>query len=177
MRKFLNLLFDGAAYLAAAFVLAIFFVMVGSSFLREIGVGTSGTDDLVAWFCAAASFLAMAHTFRYGDFVRVTLLMEKLPPNVRRWAEIACLSIGTAFTGYLAWWTVRYVYEGWQFKQMADGLIAIPIWIPQLSFVVGAILLFIAVVEQFVAVIRGEKPIYVTAVEERHARGDFSEEI
>jgi TRAP-type C4-dicarboxylate transport system permease small subunit len=177
MRKTLNLLFDGAAYLAALFVLAIFVVMIGSSFLREIGVGTSGTDDLVAWFCAAASFLAMAHTFRYGDFVRVTLLLERLSSRVRRWAEAACLSIGAVFTGYLTWWAVRYVYEGWQFQQMADGLIAIPIWIPQLSFVAGAALLFVAVLEQLFVVLSGAKPDYVTAIEERHARGDFSEEI
>jgi len=177
MRKTLNLLYDGAGYLAAAFVLAIFVVMIGSSLMREVGIGTGGTDDLVAWFCAASAFLAMAHTFRYGDFVRVTLILEKLPERLHRWVEIVCLTIGTAFTGYLAFWTVRYVYESWQYKQMADGLLAIPIWIPQISFVLGALLLCLAVVDELIVVLRGGKPIYVTAVEERHARGDFSEDI
>ena len=56
-------------------------------------------------------------------------------------------------------------------------MIAMPLWIPQLSFVVGAMLLAIAVIDELVAVLRGETPSYVRAVEERHARGDFSEEV
>jgi hypothetical protein len=60
---------------------------------------------------------------------------------------------------------------------MANGLIAVPLWIPQTSFVVGALLFFIAVVDELVLVLRGERPTYVTAAEERHARGDFSEDL
>ena len=178
MRKTLNLLYDGAGYLAAAFVLAIFVVMIGSSVMREVGIGNSGgTDDLVAWFCAASAFLAMAHTFRYGDFVRVTLLIEKLGARARRWQEVVSLTIAALFTGYLAWWAIRYVYESWQYKEMSTGLIVVPIWVPQLSFVVGAFLLFVAVVDQLVMVLRGRKPTYVQLMEERHARGDFSEDM
>ena len=60
---------------------------------------------------------------------------------------------------------------------MAGGLLVIPIWIPQLSFVVGALLFFVAVVDELVQVLRGAKPTYVRLVEERHARGDFSEDL
>ena len=51
------------------------------------------------------------------------------------------------FTGYLAFWAVRYVYESWQYKETSTGLIVLPIWIPQVSFSIGAVLLFVAVVE------------------------------
>jgi TRAP-type C4-dicarboxylate transport system permease small subunit len=60
---------------------------------------------------------------------------------------------------------------------MSTGMLVVPIWIPQLSFVVGAALLFVAVVDQLALVLRGARPVYVTAQEERHARGDFSEDI
>jgi hypothetical protein len=33
------------------------------------------------------------------------------------------------------------------------------------------------VVDQLVGVIRGVRPVYVTAQEERHARGDYSEDM
>jgi hypothetical protein len=56
-------------------------------------------------------------------------------------------------------------------------MVAIPIWIPQLSFVVGAFIFVVAVADEWVCVLRGGKPSYVTRVEERHARGDFSEEL
>jgi TRAP-type C4-dicarboxylate transport system permease small subunit len=60
---------------------------------------------------------------------------------------------------------------------MANGLIAIPLWIPQSSFVIGALLLFVAVLDELVLVLRGGTPSYVTATEERHRRGDFTEDI
>jgi len=177
MRKTLNLLYDAAGYLAAFFVFAIFAVMIGQTLMREVGMRTGGTDDIVAWFCAASAFLAMAHTFRWGDFVRVTLLLDNLQPRARHVFEACSLTIAAAFIGYLAYSTCRFVYESWQFNDMANGLIAIPMWIPQMSFLVGALLLFVAVVDELVLVLRGRRPIYVTAMEERHARGDFSEDV
>ena len=177
MRRLLNFLYDAAGYLAAFFVLGIFVLMILQTVLREAGLKSGGMDDLVAWFCAASAFLAFAHTFRFGDFVRVTLLIEKLGPRARRFQEIAALGIASAFTGYLAYWAVRYVYESWKYKEMSTGLLVVPIWIPQLSFVVGAVLLFVAVVDQLVIVLMGARPVYVTAQEERHARGDYSEDM
>jgi hypothetical protein len=31
----------------------------------------------------------------------------------------------------MAWAVTQFVYESWQFKEVAQGLIKIPIWIPQ----------------------------------------------
>ena len=80
MRRFLDRLYDAAGVLAGLCVLAIFVVMIGAAVMRQLGLRTGGTDDIVAWLCAAAGFLAMAHTFRHGDFVRVVLLLDRLPP-------------------------------------------------------------------------------------------------
>jgi hypothetical protein len=60
---------------------------------------------------------------------------------------------------------------------MANGLIVVPLWIPQMSFVAGALLFFLAVVDELLLVLTGRRPTYVTAAEERHARGDFSEDL
>jgi TRAP-type C4-dicarboxylate transport system permease small subunit len=177
VRKALDFLYDAAGYLAAFFVLGIFVLMIVQTVLREAGMKSGGMDDLVAWFCAASAFLAFAHTFRHGDFVRVTLLIDRLGPRARRVQEIAALAIGALFTGYLAFWATKYMYESWQYKEMSQGLVVIPIWIPQLSFSIGATLLFVAMIDQLVQVVRGRKPIYVEKMEERHARGDYSEDM
>jgi TRAP-type C4-dicarboxylate transport system permease small subunit len=177
MRKFLDRLYLAAAALAALCVLAICVLMIGQSILREFGVRTGATNDVVAWLCAAAAFLAMAHAFKHGDFVRVTLLLEKLEPQPRRVLEVASLMIACLAIGYLAFWATRFTYESWQFNDMANGLLAIPLWIPQTTLVVGAWLFFIAVIDEMVLVARGARPTYVVAVEERHAHGDFSADI
>ena len=177
MRRFLDRLYDIAGALAAAAVFAIFAVMIGSTVLRELGRPTGGTDDIVAWLTAAAAFLAMASTFRRGDFVRVVLVLDRLPANRRRAFEIVCLLIAVAFVGFFAFAGLRFVHESYAFNDIANGMIAMPLWIPQLSFAIGALLLLVAVIDELVGALRGETPSYVRAVEERHARGDFSEDM
>ncbi|MES2936674.1 MAG: TRAP transporter small permease [Pseudomonadota bacterium] len=177
MRRFLDRVYLACGAIGAVFVLLICVLMIAQSVLREFGVRTGAVNDVVAWCCAAASFFAMAHAFKHGDFVRVTLLLEKLPPRGRRVMEIACLSVGCVAVGYLAWWANRFTYDSWAFHELAQGLLPIPIWIPQASFALGSILLFVAMVDELVIVLRGGKPSYVAAVEERHAKGDFSSDV
>ncbi len=177
MRALLARLIDVAGAIAGGFVFAIFFVMLMATIMRTLGMRTGGTDDIVSWMTAAAAFFGLAHTFRHGDFVRVGLVMEHLAPGPRRALEIVALAIGTVFTGYLTWSITLYVLDSARFGDMAGGLIVIPIWIPQSSLAIGSALLFLAMADQFIHVLRGNRPDYVIAVEERHARGDFSEDV
>lgn len=177
MRKALNWTFDAAAYLAATSVLGILVLMIGASVGRALGWRVGGANDIVAWLCAAAAFLAMAHAFKNGDFVRVTLLLEKLPPGPRRAFEIVSLSVAVVAVGYLAYWAARFTWESWKFEDVAGGMVAIPMWIPQMSFVVGAALFWLAVLDELVIVLRGGTPTYVRLVAERHAQGDFSADL
>ena len=177
MRGLLNRVYDAAGYLAGFFVFAIFAVMLAAAVMRELGLRTGGTDDLVSWMTAAAAFLGLAHTFKHGDFVRVGLLLESMRPPVRRAFELGSLAIAAGFTGYLAAEVALYVFNSWRYHEMSNGLLVVPLWIPQLSFLLGSLLLFVAVVDELVQVLRGRIPTYVRAVEERHARGDFSEDV
>ena len=177
MRRFLDRLYLAAGGLAATFIVLIAVLMVGQSVLREFGVRTGAVNDVVAWFCAAAAFLAMAHAFKHGDFVRVTLLLEHLNAGTRRVLEIISLLIGTVAVSYLAWSACLFTFESWQFNDIAQGLLPLPLWIPQLSFALGSVLLWVALLDELVIVLRGGVPTYVRLVEERHARGDFSSEV
>jgi TRAP-type C4-dicarboxylate transport system permease small subunit len=177
MRRTLDALYATAGALAAASVCAIFVLMIVASVGRMAGWRVGGVNDIVSWLTAAAAFLAMAQAFRHGDFVRVTLLLERLSPAARRALEGVTLAIAVVAIGYLAFWAARFTWESHQFGDMAGGLVAIPIWIPQLAFVVGALLFWIAVLDELIVVLRGAKPSYQRLVEERHARGDFSEDL
>jgi TRAP-type C4-dicarboxylate transport system permease small subunit len=176
LRRALDFLHLAAAYLAAFFVFAIFAVMILQSVLREFGVRTGGTDDVVGWFCAAAAYLVLANAFKRGDLVRVTLLLERLEPRARRIAEALSLACASAFALYLAWWSIVSTYDTWRLGDMANGLIVLPMWIPQLSLPIGAVFLALAVLDEFFIVLIGRVPTYQLEIEARHARGDFSED-
>ena len=177
MRRVLDGLYAAAGGLAGLLVLSIAVLMIGASVGRLLDWRIAWINDVVSWLCAAAAFFAMAHAFRHGDFVRVTLLLERLAPPLRRFFELVSLGIAALAVGYLAWWAARYTYESWQFGDIANNMVAIPMWIPQLSFVIGSLLLLMAVLDELLTVLSGGKPTYVRLLEERHARGDFSEDL
>jgi TRAP-type C4-dicarboxylate transport system permease small subunit len=175
LRRFLDRLYAASGGLAAVCLASIAVVMLAQAGMREFGMLFRGADDIVAWLCAATAFLALGHTFRRGELVRIGLLVEHLPPRVRRPVNLAALAIALVFVGYMAYAVVRFVFESWKFNEVAQGLIQIPIWIPQMSFALGAAILFVAVLDEFVVLARGGKPAYEVAEEERRARKDFSE--
>jgi TRAP-type C4-dicarboxylate transport system permease small subunit len=177
LRRFLDRLYAASGALAALCLAAIAVVMLAQAGMREFGFLLRGADDIVAWLCAATAFLALGHTFRRGELVRVGIIVDRLPPRARRKAALAALAIAVVFVGYMLYAVARFVYESWQFKEVAQGLIEIPIWIPQLSFLAGALVLFIAVLDEFIVLVRGGKPAYQLAEEDRLVRKDFSESL
>lgn len=177
IRRCLDGLFFYAGALGAACVALICVLMVAQSLGRQWGLATGAIIDIVSWLCAAAAFLTMAHAFKHGDFVRVTLLLEKVSAAQRRVLEIVSLGIAAVAVAYLAWWACRFTYESWQFHELAQGLLPLPMWIPQSSFAVGAVLLLLAVLDELVIVLRGGVPTFVRLVQERHAQGDFSSDV
>jgi len=177
LRRALDRLYLASGALGAFFIVLIGVLMIAQSVLRELNVRTGAVNDVVAWFCAAAAFFTMAHAFKHGDFVRVTLLLESTSARTRRTLEIMALAIGSLAVGYLAWWACKFTYESWEFNDIAQGLLPLPLWIPQLSFALGSVLLWVAMLDELILVLRGQVPTYVREVQERHARGDFSSDI
>jgi TRAP-type C4-dicarboxylate transport system permease small subunit len=177
LRRLLDGAYLGAGAVGASCIAVICVLMVVQSLGRQFGFPTGAINDVVAWLCAAAAFLTMAHAFKHGDFVRVTLVLEKLSPAMRRKYEVVCLSVAALAIGYLACWACIFTYESWQFHELAQGLWAVPIWIPQLSFALGSILFLVAVVDEWWIVVNGGIPTFVRLVQERHAKGDFSSDL
>ncbi len=177
MRKLLDTLYLGTGVLAAAFLCGIGLLMLAQIIGREMGTQVRGADDLTAWFCAASAFLPLAHTFKRGELVRVGLLLENLAPVGRRYAELFSLGAAALFVGYMSWAVVRFVYQSYEINDVAQGMLPWPMWIPQSSFALGVIVLFVAIVDEFVLVVRRQTPSYVRAEEERRERGEFGESV
>ena len=152
-------------------------MMLAQALGREARILVRGADDMVAWLCAASAFLALGYTFRHGELVRVGLWIDKLKGRARWLAELFALGLTALFVSYMLWAVTRFVYESWQFNEMAQGLMRIPIWIPQLSFVLGAAIFLVAVLDELYAVLRGRKPAYQAAEEARRLAGDYSETV
>ncbi|MEP9376964.1 TRAP transporter small permease [Aquabacter sp. CN5-332] len=160
IRRLLDGLYLVSGWLAGLFLLAIFVLMMLLSGGRFVGFNIPAGDDFVAWCMAATAFLGLAHTFKSGELIRVGLITDKLRGKAKWVMEIICLIIGTGFTGFFAWNAVKLTYESYRFNDMAQGVLAVPLWIPQLGYCGGLVILLIAFVDELVHVGLGGEPRY-----------------
>src|SRR5215510_2074337 len=160
IRTLLDRLYLLAGYAAGGFMVLIFVLMMVLSAGRPLGINLPAGDDFTAWCMAAMAFLGLAHTFRSGEMIRVGLLIDRLEGRTRHVIEIVSLCIGCGFVGFFAWHAVAMNYDSWRFHDMSQGVLAVPLWIPQLGYSGGLVILFIAFVDELVHVLRGHAPRY-----------------
>ena len=154
MRKLLDRLYDAAGYLAAFFMVGILLMVLASVIGRLAGFNLRGSDAYAGYCMAAASFLALAHTLKRGEHIRVTLFLERFGGRFKRPLDLWCHAAGTFFCGALAWFSVRLVWQSRAFNDISQGNDATPLWIPQLAMAAGAVVLVLAMVDDFILLIR-----------------------
>jgi len=177
VRRVLDALYAAGAGLAALSLLSIFCVMLAQVVLREMQMQFPAADDVSAYLCVSTTFFALAATFKRGELIRVGMLLDKLAPPTRRRAEAAVLLLAAALLAYITRWTFSDMMFSWEIEEVAQGTVPITLWIPKIAMHAGSGLLLVAVLDELVRVLRGEKPSYVAAAEERAAAGDFSAEV
>ena len=157
VRRFLDALYDGAAWLAALFMVALLVAVLLSIGGREFHFHVKGTDAYAGYFMAAAGFLALAHTLKRGEHIRVTLLLSALPPQARRALELWALACSAVLAGVLAFYAARLAWQSRAFNDISTGNDATPLWLPQIGMAVGTLILFIAFVDEFVLELKGKR--------------------
>ncbi|MFZ5782343.1 MAG: TRAP transporter small permease [Pseudomonadota bacterium] len=179
MRQALQRLYELAGILGGIFmVLLLAFVLysvgpgVGLWLEQAFGLPNlfpyvaRSADEFAGYAMLASAFLALASTFGRGEHIRVTLFLQRLQGMPRRLAEIWCLALGSLLSGYLAWFSVRLCWQSYEINDLSTGLIAIPLWIPQVGMAAGALILFVAVIERLVIVLSGGPLVAEPSAEE-----------
>ena len=158
MRTFLDRLYDAAAYLAAFFLAGTLAMVLLGIVGRLLDWFVPGTDAYAGYCMAGAGFLALAHTLKRGEHIRVSLLLERAGGRARRALELWALAVATLLAGAFAWYSVRLVVQSWQFNDVSTGNDATPLWIPQLAMAIGTVVLLVAFVDELVGEWRGTRP-------------------
>lgn len=155
MKRTLDYIYGVAAWAAALFMIGTLGMILLSVLGRLLDFHVRGTDAYAGYCMASAAFLALAHTLKRGEHIRVTLFLDRLGAKGNRALEIWSHGTGALLAGLLAWFAARLVWQSFQFHDISQGNDATPLWIPQLGMVIGAVVFLIALVEDFVTVLRG----------------------
>jgi TRAP-type C4-dicarboxylate transport system permease small subunit len=157
MRRLLDGLYDACAWAAAAGLVGVLVMVMLSVLGRLLHFHVPGTDAYAGYSMAAAGFLAMAHTLKRNEHIRVTLLLGRLQGRARRGLELAALSAAVGLSGLFAWFAVRLAWQSRAFNDISTGNDATPLWIPQLAMVAGTLVLFIAFVDEWWLELQGRR--------------------
>ena len=92
--------------------------------------------------------------------------------NLKKFQELFALFFCIGFVGYLSYWSWDFVYFSFIFDDISPGLLAIPFWIPRLSMSLGITIFFIALIDDFIFILKNKDPSYV-----KNASPIFKDEI
>lgn len=167
MRAFLDKLYALSGLIAAVFLAAICAVVVAQVALNAIDRVTSlltgsaiglvipSYSTFAGLFLAAATFFALPYAFRHGAHIRVSLVLQNLPPAARHGCDILSAAIVTAFSGYFTWYMGALAMESQQYGDVTSGIIPVPLALPQGAMTLGLGVLTIACLDDLIALLRG----------------------
>lgn len=171
LRRALDGLYKVGALLSCLCLVAMLAVITAQMVTRWSNVIFPGGADYAGYLMAAASFLAFAYALNQGAHIRVGLVLTLLGPR-RRYGEFLCIAVGSVITCLLAWYSVRMVQMSWRFNDVSQGQDAMPLWIVQTPMAVGAVMLALCFIDNFVTLLlTGTSPIAARELEgaESHA--------
>lgn len=161
MDRVFDRLFAACGALAAFFLAGICVLVLAQVVGRLLGVAIPSADEFAGYCLSASSFLALGYALRNDSHIRVTLLIDRLPSGWRRRVEIACIAGGLAMSLYLTWFTAEMVYYSVTFNDLTQGLVPIPLWVPQSGMMIGVIVLSLAFIADGSRILRGLDPAYL----------------
>lgn len=156
----LETIYKSAAWISAILILAIAILISCQVFLnfatRVLGLSLPSTipsySDFSGFMLAGATFLAMPYTLRSGGHIRVSLVTDRVPRAIRIVMEIFVLVLGVVLAGYAAYFAILLTHESWHYNDLSNGIIPVPLWIPQMVMVLGLLLLTIALLHSLIQV-------------------------
>jgi TRAP-type C4-dicarboxylate transport system permease small subunit len=154
MRRALDALYRAAGALAGLFLLLTLAMSVAGIAGRLLDFQLRGADAYAAYAMAASSFLALAYTLRRGEHIRVTMVLVRMPAYLSRSIDLLAHLFATALSIALAVFSVRLVWTSYALGDIAQGIDATPMWIPQLGMAIGTVVFAVAMLDTLVAVLR-----------------------
>jgi len=161
MRKFLDGLYDAAAWLAGLSMIGILVMVLLTVVSRVVGFNAPGTDAYAGYAMAGCGFMALASTLKKGEHIRVTLLLGALKGKVLKAMEVIALVIATTLAGFLAFYSTRLAFQSWEIDDISVGIDATPMWIPQIFMALGTLVFFIAFCDELLLELMGKRKAVV----------------
>jgi TRAP-type C4-dicarboxylate transport system permease small subunit len=160
LRRALDALYLLSGIAGAVALVGIGVLILAQVVLRQVGGLLPGGDDITAFTMAACAMLPLAYAFRHAAHIRVDLVIGRVRGAARQVMEAIALGLAAMMAVLFAWASVDLVTDSIAFHEVAQGMLAIPLWLPQSFMAAGALVFAVALVDDLVVLLTGGTPSY-----------------
>ena len=98
------------------------------------------TEEFSVFLMVVLTFVGTSAAFAKNSHIRMSVAVEKLPPRIAHYIEIAVMIAAALLFAMMVWYGIKLVLDDWNFDTTSPG-IGIPqwiytIWLPLLSSVI-----------------------------------------
>lgn len=112
------------------------------------GRSTQISDEFAGYFFTTATLLCLVPALRHGRFLRVEMVINRVPPTLQVGLKLIGGIIGAAMSAVLTYTTFGLAWTSWSYGTTSLQAIQVPLVIPQAILPVGFCLLTLAFIEQ-----------------------------
>jgi len=166
MQKLKHYFYKSSLILSGGCLVIMTLLILTQIIARSMSIVIPSSEDFAGWLLSATVFFGLAYTFNAGGHIRVSILLIRLNKTVRCYFEFFNLVISLLVSGYLAYYTFYTVIDSFQYEEVTDTYLAVPLGLVQLPMAIGSLFLFIAILDSIIILFKGETPDYLANEEE-----------
>ncbi|MCP8938758.1 TRAP transporter small permease [Alsobacter sp. SYSU M60028] len=159
-----------AAAAGVALFLLMWLVNTNALSRKLFNLPITGTLEITEAAMPIIILLPMAYTQLRKGHIRVTMLTDNLPKALRTGLLLVTLALGCLFMAWVAWATFGYAARAYRMGESAWGVVRFPIWPSKFAVSLGAGLLCVQFLLDFVRVClfgaHDDEDVHVTPEEE-----------
>lgn len=143
--------------LAALFLCLIAIIVTGQIVVRAFGGIIPSSDDYAAWAMASSIFFALPYAMLHGDHIRVSLVIQLMPKRFHKAYELVATTLALLLSAWCSKQAVTFVYDSFAYNELAQGMVPVPIWIPQIGMPIGLCMLTLMFARRLVLCVLNRK--------------------
>jgi TRAP-type C4-dicarboxylate transport system permease small subunit len=140
-----------SGHVQAWLTMALMILVMVDVISRYVMQNPLAISDEYGGFCLVAiTCIGLAYAWKTRSHVRVEFIIKKLPVRMRQWLRLFTLFIAIVFTGFMVYGAIKLVSISLMFGTRSTSWLRTPVAWPQMTIVIGAILMFLQLIVEII---------------------------
>ena len=140
-----------SGHVQAWLTMALMILVMVDVISRYVMQNPLAISDEYGGFCLVAiTCIGLAYAWKTRSHVRVEFIIKKLPVRRRQWLRLFTLFLAIVFTGFMVYGAIKLVGISLMFGTRSTSGLRTPVAWPQMTIVIGAILMFLQLIVEII---------------------------